>query len=70
MVRPARLVALALLPLAAVACAGGPTAPAAEPEARMGEVVPWYGKQSATTASATTDTSTAPRKAGEVVPWY
>jgi hypothetical protein len=66
----ARLFVVALLPLAAVACSGSPTAPVAPEPVRATEVVPWFNASTSTTASADTIRAGAPRKTTEVVPWF
>lgn len=65
-----RLLVLAILPLAAVACSGSPTAPVAAEPARATEVVPWFNGNSSTTATADTSRPKTFRPTTEVVPWF
>jgi hypothetical protein len=65
-----RIALLALLPIAAVACSGSPTAPVATEPARATEVVPWFNGSSSTTATADTTRPPTRRPTSEVVPWF
>jgi hypothetical protein len=65
-----RIALLALLPIAAVACSGSPTAPVASEPARTSDVVPWFNASGSTTATADTTRPAPPRKTGDVIPWF